>query len=140
MASESKQPGRPRKYKSPEEFDAKVEEYAAYCKEQDEPVTWTGLALFLGFCSRQSIDEYLQYDGFSDSVKRAKAFVEWNYEKRLHGNSPTGAIFALKNYGWSDKSELDHRSSDGSMTPKGFTHAEIVAAQKKLESEMPDLD
>ena len=62
----------PRKYKSPEEFDAKVEEYADYCKEQDEPVTWTGLALFLGFCSRQSIDEYLQYDGFSDSVKRAK--------------------------------------------------------------------
>jgi len=109
--------GRPRKYNSPDEFDARVDEYAEYCEANDEPVTWTGLALFMGFCSRVSIDEYLKYDGFSYSVRRAKAFVEFSYEKRLHGNSPTGAIFALKNYGWSDKSELDHRSSDGSMTP-----------------------
>jgi len=43
---------------------------------------------------------------FCDSVKRAKLYVEMEYEKRLHGTSPTGAIFALKNFGWSDRHEL----------------------------------
>lgn len=110
--------GRPRLYSSPDKFDAKVYEYQAHCQENKEPVTWTGLALFMGFSSRQSIDEYQKYDGFSDSVKRAKTFVEWEYEKRLCGDKPTGAIFALKNFGWADKTELAHTSPDGSMTPK----------------------
>jgi len=121
IATEVNKGGRPRKYETPEAFDAKVEEYQLYCVENNEPVTWTGLALYLGFSSRQSIDEYLQYDGFSDSVKRAKTFVEWNYEKRLASGegTPTGAIFALKNFGWKDKTELDHKSTDGSMSPQG---------------------
>ena len=101
--TEKKQVGRPRLYSSPEDFDKKVLEYQSYCKEEREPVTWTGLALYLGFSSRQSIDEYLKYDGFSDSVKRAKTFVEWHYEMKLHGNTPSGSIFALKNFGWADK-------------------------------------
>ena len=33
--------------------------------------------------------------------------VECEYEKRLAGQSPTGAIFALKNMGWKDKSEVE---------------------------------
>ena len=116
--------GRPRKYDTPEEFDEKVYEYQAHCRSEGEPVTWTGLALFLGFSSRQSIDEYLKYDGFSDSVKRAKTFVEYEYEKRLCGDKPTGAIFALKNFGWADKTELAHTSPDGSLGP---TRIEITA-------------
>jgi len=94
--------------------------YRAHCLAENEPVTWTGLALFLGFSSRQSIAEYLNYEGFSDSVKKAKTFVEYEYEKRLAGNSPTGAIFALKNFGWSDRQELAHTSPDGSMTPRSL--------------------
>jgi hypothetical protein len=116
--------GRPRLYKTPEEFEAKVYEYQEYCKEAKEPVTWTGLALFLGFSSRQSIDEYQHYDGFSDSVKKAKLFVEWHYEMRLNGGQPTGAIFALKNMGWADRQEFDHSSTDRSMSP---TRIELVA-------------
>ena len=102
--TESRSVGRPRLYDTPEQFDAKVEQYKIYCDTKPEPVTWTGLALYLGFSSRQSIDEYLNYDGFSDSVKRAKSLVEYSYELKLHGASPTGSIFALKNFGWSDKS------------------------------------
>lgn len=112
--------GRPRLYDSPEDFEAKVYEYQAHCIEIKEPVTWTGLALFLGFSSRQSIDEYQKYDGFSDSVKKAKTFVEYHYELRLCGDRPTGAIFALKNMGWDDKMQVDNTSSDGSMSPKGL--------------------
>lgn len=127
---EPKAVGRPRLFASPEEFDAKVMAYQAHCKETGEPVTWTGLALFMGFSSRASIDEYLKYDGFSYSVKRAKAFVEYEYEKRLCSDKPTGAIFALKNFGWDDKTQLDHSSSDGSMTPKAaveLTDEQLVA-------------
>lgn len=131
MAKEKKPVGRPRLYTDPAKFDAKVEEYADYCKEKSEPVTWTGLALFLGFSSRCSIDEYLKYDGFSNSVKRAKAFVEWHYEMRLAGNNATGAIFALKNYGWSDKQELAHSSPDGSMSPKDNSQAVLDAIRAK---------
>jgi len=29
------------------------------------------------------------------------------YEKALQGHSPTGAIFALKNFGWRDKQDVE---------------------------------
>lgn len=98
--------GRPRKIKSPEEFDKLVDAYVQKCQSAEAPITWTGVALALGFTSREAIDEYAKYDGFSDSVKRAKLIVENAYEARLHGNSPTGAIFALKNMRWSDRQEI----------------------------------
>ena len=127
MSEEKKRPvGRPRLYQSPEAFDAKVDEYYHSCKETGEPITWTGLALYLGFSSRQSIDEYQEYEGFSDSVKRAKLLVEWAYEKRVLGANAAGPIFVLKNMGWSDKQELSHSSPDGSMSPTP-SRIEIVA-------------
>ena len=117
MGTEINKGGRPRLYNSPEDFDAKVLEYHQYCKAEQEPVTWTGLALYLGFSSRQSIDEYAKYDGFSDSVKKAKTLVEWEYEKRLIQGQPAGPIFALKNMGWSDKQEIDHTTQGEKMQP-----------------------
>lgn len=109
MAEQEKKPvGRPRLYATPEQFEAKVYEYQKHCEESREPVTWTGLALFMGFSSRQSINEYKEYSGFSDAVKKAQTFVEYHYELRLNGDRPTGAIFALKNMGWSDKQEIEH--------------------------------
>lgn len=100
--------GRPRHYSTPKEFDDRVDEYYSFCKTNPlEPLTWTGLALFMGFSCRASIDEYLKYDGFSYSVKRAKSLIEYGYEKKLHSTSPTGAIFALKNFKWSDKTVED---------------------------------
>lgn len=83
-----------------------------------EPPTITGLALFLGFESRQSIYDYEKNGQFSYTVKEARLRVENGYEKALMSKNSTGAIFALKNFGWSDKQEIDHRSADGSMSPK----------------------
>lgn len=98
--------GRPRKYETPEEFDEMVDKYYQHCIGTNEPITWTGLALYLGFYGRKEIDNYLEYEGFSHSVKRAKSLVEYGYEKLLHRTSNAAApIFALKNFGWSDKSE-----------------------------------
>lgn len=103
--------GRPRKYATPEAFTEAVEAHVKHCREEDIPMTWTGLALALGFSSRESINIYEKYDGFSYAVKRAKLYVENHYEQRLSGNSPTGAIFALKNMGWSDRQEVEHSGS-----------------------------
>ncbi len=40
---------------------------------------------------------------FTDSVRKAKLLVENQYERKLDGGKPAGAIFALKNMGWSDR-------------------------------------
>lgn len=103
---ESKAMGRPRKISSPEEFDRLVDLYVAMCRdaEKPQPITLTGMILALGLSSRQSLDEYLNYPEFSDSVKRAKLIIECEYENRLiTSTSATGSIFALKNLGWVDK-------------------------------------
>lgn len=86
---------------------------------ENKPLTFTGLALFLGFCSREGIDGYLGFPEFVDSVRRAKAIVQDAYETRLHGPNNSGARFALTNYGWKNASSVDVSSSDGSMSPKG---------------------
>ncbi|GAB2539957.1 terminase small subunit [Rufibacter soli] len=72
-----------------------------------EPATITGLALYLGFGSRASLDDYEKREEFSYIIKKGRARVEHGYEKALHMQSPTGAIFALKNMGWKDKTETD---------------------------------
>lgn len=98
--------GRPRKISSPEEFDRLVDLYIEMCQDPDKPraITLTGLILALGLSSRQSLDEYINYPEFSDSVKRAKLLIEHEYEQRLVvGTSAAGSIFALKNFGWMDK-------------------------------------
>ena len=101
---------RPRKYDSPEEFDAAVDEYVEQCKEDKEPITWTGMALALGFYGRKELDNYAEYDGFSHSVKRAKFIVEREYEVgTMSGRiAPAFGIFALKNFKWTDKQEIEH--------------------------------
>ncbi len=88
--------GRPRLYETPEEFDTRVEEYYNYCKGNPlEPMTITGLTLFMGFCSVQTLYNYQTYEGFLEPVSRARTLISYGYEKRLHGPNNAGAKFAL---------------------------------------------
>jgi len=103
--------GRPRIISSPEEFDELVDSYVAEKTSEEKPLTLTGMILALGLSSRQSLDEYLARDEFSDSVKRAKLIIENQYEERLAGNNAAGPIFALKNFGWKDKQEIDQNNT-----------------------------
>ena len=100
--------GRPRIIQSPDEFEERAEAYFAAQTAAEQPITVTGLALALGLSSRQALGVYEERPEFCDAVRRAKLRVESAYENRLHGNSPTGAIFALKNMSWSDKQEIAH--------------------------------
>lgn len=120
MSDETKKPvGRPLKFANKEILQEKINAFFAECDKKNEPYTITGLALALD-TSRETLIDYQNRDEFTDTIKRAKMKVENGVEKMLFDSKrPTaGAIFALKNFGWSDKTNLDHSSSDGSMTPQ----------------------
>lgn len=105
---------RPRTYNSVDELEAVAN---AYMEENKGKPTITGLALALGFESRQSFYDYEKDSEFSYTIKRLRLSVESEYEKRLFENACTGAIFALKNFGWTDKTEVEH-SGDMSINWK----------------------
>ena len=119
--------GRPRLIKSPQEFDERVDNYINWCRTQDKPVLLTGMILALGFNSKDTFYSYENYPEFSDSVKRARLLIEMEYEQRLNTfNSATGPIFALKNFGWSDKQEVD-LTTGGDKMNQAPTIIQLVA-------------
>lgn len=111
--------GRPPKFKNPKDLEKKINKYIEVApdktiitdkdgKEYRIPhYTISGLAYYLGFTSRQSFYDYEKNEKFSYIIKRARFFIEKEYEKLLQGNNCTGIIFALKNMGWSDKTEQE---------------------------------
>ena len=110
MENKEKKPiGRPRKYKTADDLYAAGEAYIAQRAIEDKPPTLIGLALALGFTGRQALCDYERRPEFVDAVKRLKSMCEDYYEQRLTaGGNPAGAIFALKNFGWRDKVEVEH--------------------------------
>ena len=72
-----------------------------------EPPTITGLALFLGFSSRQSFDDYEQKGKHAQLLRRGRLRIEAEYEKKLHDHYTSGPIFALKSLGWNDSKNTD---------------------------------
>lgn len=70
-------------------------------------LTISGLCYFLGFADRRSFYDYEKKPEFAHTIKRARLYIECEYEKLLHNANVTGAIFALKNLGWHDKTETD---------------------------------
>ena len=122
--------GRPPKYKNKEEMQSKIDEYFELCKGkvlkdddgkvilnkygqpiiiEEKPQTVTGLALALGFTSRQALLNYEGKKEFLDTITRAKSRVEQYAEERLFDkDGANGAKFSLTNNfkGWNDKTEV----------------------------------
>lgn len=115
------------RYKTPEEMQVVIDRYFEDCRghpaTDDEgtvmtdkygmpiildahPPTVTGLALALGFTSRQALLNYQAKKAFVDTVTRAKSKCEEYAESRLYDrDGSNGAKFSLTNNfkGWSDK-------------------------------------
>jgi len=70
---------------------------------EPQPPTLSGLAFHLGFDSLQAFESYEQNGKYSSILKRARLKIESEYEKQLHQQPSTGAIFALKSLGWLEK-------------------------------------
>lgn len=122
--------GRPPKYNTKEEIQEKINDYFKECegeilKDSDgevvfdkygnpviiktRPPTITGLALALGFTSRQALLNYQAKKEFVDTITRAKARVEQYAEERLFDkDGANGAKFSLANNfkGWNEKQEV----------------------------------
>lgn len=101
--------GRPPMFQDPAEMQAAIDDYL----ETTAIKTISGLAYHLGFESRQSFYDYEKVPEFSYTIKRARTKIEINYEEKLIGNNPTGPIFALKNLGWKDRTEVAPVDPDG---------------------------
>lgn len=77
------------------------------------PPTVTGLALALGFTSRQALLDYQAKKEFVDTVTRAKSRIEAYAEERLFDrDGQRGAEFSLKyNFRWVDEKKDDSKES-----------------------------
>jgi len=117
--------GRPLLVPTPEEFERRVSVYFDECRQEQRPVTMAGMALALGLKKRQTIHEYGKRKGYEDIVAWAMLHIEDRYEQRLHTNAPTGAIFALKNLGWTDKTEVEH---------SGNVQLDVKAVRERVEN------
>lgn len=151
--------GRPRKYtknkKGQDELFARIIEYFEYIKGEisepeyseegeilkhaeiirnPEPPTVTGLSLYLGFSSKTTLYEYAKNEVFANPIKRALTFVEKNYEEALFSKASTGAIFALKNMGWTDKVEVENTNLNTNLNVSvEVTEEETKRINKYLE-------
>jgi len=121
--------GRPLKFQSVEEMDKLIQEYFKNTKEEE--LTITGLALALD-TDRKTLINYENRDEFFNTIKKAKTRIENSYEKSLRKNGRTGDIFALKNFGWQDKQEID--SSINVNNYDKLTDEEIEQLLGKLEN------
>ena len=109
-----------RRYKTAEQLQEAIDKYFDTCDANEEPYTITGLALGLGFTSRQAVMNYQNKEGeedqaIVDTIKKAKMRIENAYEKRCINRGNGGDIFALKQFDWKDKQELSH---SGYISPK----------------------
>lgn len=102
---------RPLLFKSPEELQKKIDEYFAKCTDDkwNEPVTITWLALHLN-TDRLTLMHYQERPDFINTIKNAKLRVEQAYEKRLIKRWSRWDIFALKNFNWVDKQEIEQKT------------------------------
>lgn len=128
---ETNKVGRPPKYKNKKEIQKKIDEYFEECKGTvlrdnegnpvlnkygepvivgSRPLTITGLALALGFTSRQALLNYQEKPEFVDTITRAKSIVEQYAEERLFDkDGANGAKFSLANNfeGWKEKQQIE---------------------------------
>lgn len=141
--------GKPPLYDDPAKLQAAVDSYFA---ERDKAAkdtkvrphyTICGLALALGFTSRQSLLNYEDKPEFVDIIKKAKLRVEQNYEECLRDHACVGSIFALKNMKWKDGQTVEHELS-GKLIVESINRygekvekAESEPSEQKTDSQEP---
>jgi hypothetical protein len=104
--------GKPPFYPDPEQLSEAIDSYFDWCQVQQQPPTKVGLALHLGFCSRQSLQDYKVRSNnpeYAYCIKRAEAKIEQYLAQRVilgKGSTP-GTIFTLKAmHGWQETQSI----------------------------------
>jgi len=99
--------GRPKIFKSVKEIDDKVDKYKAYLKDNAEPPTMAGLAYFLEV-DRKTLYNYSKDEDFFPTIKKYRDWVTMKLEEMSIKLTGGGTIFLLKNYGYTDKQEIEN--------------------------------
>jgi hypothetical protein len=105
--------GRPLKWETPDIMQAEIDKYF----EETPQSRWTitGLAMALD-TDRHTLINYSEREEFFHTINKAKLMVENAYEIDLREKGHAGNIFALKNFGWKDKTEVDATINQGKLT------------------------
>lgn len=136
--------GRPKAYE-PEELTNAIVEYFRYMDmenkerkengEKQRPFTISGLCNYLDI-HMDTWCEYAKKQEYSDSIKKAKKYVEQHIEEGLLNGTlnPIGAIFNLKNnFGWVDKIDVNTTTSSEQLD-KEEIKAKLDALKKERKS------
>lgn len=101
-----------------ESLEAAVDAYFRDCEVHGKKATVPGLALALGFASKQSLYDYRDLDDHrSYPIKRALLRLESQRNEQAL-ELPAGVIFDLKNHhGWKDKTETELSGPNGGPLP-----------------------
>lgn len=116
--------GKPKRYRTPQSFEEKVEAYFEYCDSRKrvtisktgekvevanpKPYTVQGLALYLGFSSTATLWDYANLDSHKEYHAIAKKAMLKIYADKIEGgmegryNSQVVTLDLKCNYGWVD--------------------------------------
>lgn len=105
--------GRPKKFKTVEELEMRVNEYFIRCEAEQRPLTIEMLAFELGIV-RNTLLEYSEEAEFADTIKAAKQYIYASKVEKLNekGSNTPGVIFDLCNNGdYSNKHQEDRQGT-----------------------------
>lgn len=103
--------------------------------------------------TRETVYEWARvHKEFSDALQRAKQWSEAHWEDKMESmmydrevNAPLAKLYLVNRFGWTDKTQVDNVSSDGSMSPKpldvsGMTTSTLqeIAALREKECDNSD--
>ena len=140
------QGGRPPKYRSATALQRKIDQYFTEgCSEREIIIgagtnqrivkakvpTISELVLYCGFSNRGSFYDYGKNPLFSNTINKANMRMQAHYERLLQTGNPTGAIFALKNFGWIDKADQDREIGDITININAY---KVEGEREKLKA------
>jgi len=128
--------GQPPKYDDPKVMNKKIAEYLDY-EDADKKTgkgiyTLSGVALFLGFASVQSMYDYeKRSEEFSYIINRFRLFMtHWNEQKLYWGGTYMGSQFWLRNHGgYSDESTQNLKQTITEVKPEVMGGTPPIAEQ-----------
>lgn len=111
--------GNPRRWRSAKALQKAVEDYFAECEEKGRVPSVAGLALALGFMSRQALYRYTDRENENNSdnyvtiITRAKLRIEEeNIQLAYNRDASAGARFVLQNgFNYSEKQDIGLNSN-----------------------------
>ena len=104
---------------TPERMKKKLDEYFEITPVEE--ITITGLCIWLDIV-KDTFYNYSRRKEFSQMMNMARLRVENAYELSLREKGRAGDIFALKNFGWTDRQEVNIEGNDFAETLGKFVN------------------